>query len=377
MSFSQECSEGKVFADQLINEEKFATEFICQICQTHVVGNNPKLTKCSHLFCGDCLADWFTKHQSQNTKKINRSVPCPACASSLRKETDVFLIEKNSALLWRMLQGLKVKCDSKQGPCVGKCCKWTGEYADYGRHLQAAADATAEISESEEVITTSVTLKELPPSPSTCSQCSPAPSEKSSFDDDGKECPSEEDWHPVLMNDNVSALNLEEPLGQDFSALIRGWMDLEPGSSDLEGINAALPPRPLTNRCDNMSQFLQDVLGVEYPRPEIPSEDMTTRKATATQSEMARFVEPSPTKLKTKKEKSFQAHVAQTHAQAQASYQWQLYAQYQAAYAQQYQAAYERQVQVNQINQMAHAARVHQAMQLHQQHLLAQVSHSR
>jgi hypothetical protein len=341
MCSPQQCFEGKVLVEQLINEEKFATEFVCQICRTHVVGNNPKLTKCSHMFCGDCLADYF----DQNTNKKNGSAPCPVCASSLNKESDVFLIEKSSALLWRMLKGLKIKCASKQGPCVGKCCKWTGEYADYGRHLQAAADASAKVQELEEVIVAAPSTKELPPSPSTCSQCSPALSEESSSDDNGKDSSSEDDWRQSHLDNSIppiSPVNLEEPLGQDLSALIRGWMDLEPDSDAL----------PIA------------IEGVSAPPPSMSASDAIKSRRDAICEGMD-FLVPLPAKMKAKKEKSIQAHVAQSQAQAQASYQWHLYAQYQMAYARQYQ-----------MTQMAHAARVHQAMQfqLQQQHLLAQVS---
>jgi hypothetical protein len=245
-----------------------------------------------------------------------------------------------------MLRGLKVKCNSIEGACVGKGCKWTGEYADYWKHLK--------VIESIEII------KEQPPSPGTSSLCSPAPSEGSTLDDNGKGSPSEEDWHRMHMDDNVGVPDLEEPLGQDLSALIRGWMDLESDSCDLASpvkceaadvISTALPALPLL-------------------------EDQTIKGTTLNYSEAG-----STTKAKAKKEKSLQAHAAQTHAQAQANYQWQLYAHYQMEYMRHYQAAYARQVnQLNQIahaNQMAHAARVHQAMQLQQQHLLAQGTNTR
>lgn len=310
-----------------------------------MVGNNPKLTKCSHMFCGDCLADYF----DQNTNKKKGSAPCPVCASSLNKESDVFLIEKSSALLWRMLKGLKVKCASKQGACVGKCCKWTGECADYWRHLQAAVDASAKVQELEEVIVSAPTIKESPPSPSTCSQCSPALSEELSSDDNGKDSSSssEDDWRQSHLDNSIppiSPVSLEEPLGQDLSALIQGWMDLEPDSDD------RTPPIAIE--------------GVSAPPPSMLASDAIAGRRNAVW-ELENFVVPSPAKTKAKKEKSIQAHAAQSQAQAQASYQWHLYAQYQIAYARQYQ-----------MTQMAHAARMHQAMQfqLQQQHLLAQVS---
>lgn len=351
-------------ADQVINGEKFASEFVCQICRTHVVGNDPKLTKCSHMFCGDCLADWFIKHPDSNSSDGNAFLPCPTCDTALDKDTDVFPIEKKSPLLWRMLRGLKVKCDSKQGPCVGKGCKWTGEYADYWQHLKAVADANAKAEEHEvkEIVASAEVIKEQPPSPSTCSPCSPAPSEGSTLDDNGKVCPSsEEDWHQAHMDDSTGVSDLEEPLGQDLSALIRGWMDLELDSCDL----ASAAP------CEEA-----DVTTTALP-PLTLLEERTITSTTPNLNEAG-----SATKAKAKKEKSLQAHAAQTHAQAQANYQWQLYAHYQMEYMRHYQAAYARH-QVNQLNQiahanqMAHAARMHQAMQLHQQHLLAQGTHTR
>jgi len=75
--------ETKVQEDQLLSE---AEEFICKICQIHVVGCSPKLTNCSHLFCGDCIAQWFDQHPqsqtwAQRAKSAGKAAPLAVAAA--------------------------------------------------------------------------------------------------------------------------------------------------------------------------------------------------------------------------------------------------------------------------------------------------------
>merc|ERR1719389_1548584 len=117
----------KVGAEQLTMHEDFADEFVCKICLVHVVGCGPKLTTCSHLFCGDCLQQWFAQHPSNQTwaqrAKTGGTVPCPVCKTPLRKDSDVYAVEKNgtghSPVLWRMIQSLRVRCKGQEGTCGG------------------------------------------------------------------------------------------------------------------------------------------------------------------------------------------------------------------------------------------------------------------
>merc|ERR1712232_1429154 len=139
MSCTEIGADFKISADQLVRDDSTVDEFVCKICLVHVAGCGPKLTKCSHLFCGDCLQQWFDTHPSNQTwaqrAQTAGAVPCPVCKTMLQKEGDVYPVEKNgnrnSARLWKMLQGLRIKCGAKDG-----CCSWTGECGSYLDHLQ-------------------------------------------------------------------------------------------------------------------------------------------------------------------------------------------------------------------------------------------------
>jgi hypothetical protein len=154
MSAIEDFATVKVSADQLIKgDDDFVDEFVCKICLVHVVGCGPQLTKCSHLFCGDCLQQWFDTHPTNQTwaqrAKAGGAVPCPVCKTSLQKDKDVYPVEQhgnaNSAFLWRMIQGLKVKCDGKHSACGGSCCAWQGELGSYHNHLLSGTCGEVEI----------------------------------------------------------------------------------------------------------------------------------------------------------------------------------------------------------------------------------------
>jgi len=152
--------ECKVQADQLMGD---AEEFICKICQVHVVGCSPKLTNCSHLFCGDCLAQWFNQHpESQTWAQRARSagpervVPCPVCKQPLNEKKDLYPVcgatsRSENLLLWRMLSSLKIVC---MNSCTlrkkdGRC-DWVGEYGQYQKHAKACQNLP--MAESGEVV---------------------------------------------------------------------------------------------------------------------------------------------------------------------------------------------------------------------------------
>eukprot|EP00928_Gymnodinium_smaydae_P066288 TRINITY_DN49324_c0_g1_i1.p1 TRINITY_DN49324_c0_g1~~TRINITY_DN49324_c0_g1_i1.p1 ORF type:complete len:392 (-),score=45.27 TRINITY_DN49324_c0_g1_i1:393-1568(-) len=139
MAHSGESFEEKLTKDQLVNLEDPVDEFICSIC-LHVVGSCPKLTKCSHLFCGDCLDKWFEAQPSSQSwaqrAKAGGAIPCPTCKTTLHKHEDVFVVSKDgdshTSLLWHMISALQVKCHKTQDR---GCCSWKGVYADYWDHL--------------------------------------------------------------------------------------------------------------------------------------------------------------------------------------------------------------------------------------------------
>lgn len=138
-------NEVKVQEDQLLSE---AEEFICKICQIHVVGCSPKLTNCSHLFCGDCIAQWFNQHpQSQTWAQRAKSagcdgrvVPCPVCKQPLNEKKDLYPVcgatsRSENLLLWRMLSSLKIMCVHHSKLESKGACDWIGEYGQYQKHI--------------------------------------------------------------------------------------------------------------------------------------------------------------------------------------------------------------------------------------------------
>lgn len=137
--------EVKVQEDQLLTD---AEEFICKICYVHVVGMGPKLTNCSHLFCGDCLNEWFNTHpecqswaQRAKTAGMERIVPCPVCKQRLNEKTDLHPVSSTASrsdnlLLWRMLSSLKIMCINHTNLDAKKNCDWIGEYGTYQEHAK-------------------------------------------------------------------------------------------------------------------------------------------------------------------------------------------------------------------------------------------------
>jgi len=142
----------KVQWDQLLREtaddSEMVEEFVCKICQVHVVGCGPKLTRCSHLFCGDCIATWFeVQPRSQSWAQRAQSaglVPCPVCKEPLHEERDLFPVcatgPNDSSLLWRLLSGVKIVCANNPKCRADGRCTWVGEYGSYQKHLQTCAN---------------------------------------------------------------------------------------------------------------------------------------------------------------------------------------------------------------------------------------------
>eukprot|EP00746_Dinoflagellata_sp_MGD_P001800 gnl/MRDRNA2_/MRDRNA2_103424_c0_seq1.p1 gnl/MRDRNA2_/MRDRNA2_103424_c0~~gnl/MRDRNA2_/MRDRNA2_103424_c0_seq1.p1 ORF type:complete len:572 (-),score=126.11 gnl/MRDRNA2_/MRDRNA2_103424_c0_seq1:611-2326(-) len=159
----------KVNKDQLLSDSE---EFVCKICCEHVVGASPVLTRCSHLFCGDCFKQWAENckilancqipHQSwaQKVRKPGQAevtVPCPACDEILDMQADVDEVCKNSdesanlilwKVLWKNLYSLKVQCNNSQHKCGS--CNWVGMYGEYHEHLDQCRNACIAVARDEE-----------------------------------------------------------------------------------------------------------------------------------------------------------------------------------------------------------------------------------
>lgn len=139
-------SEVKVQEDQLITE---AGEFVCKICQIYVVGRTPKLTQCSHLFCGDCLAQWFSRHPLSDSHGRSgggaqaRVAPCPVCKTPLDEFKNVSALSSSSqAVLWRMLSSTKIICANNAKVRSDGTCEWQGCYSDYQKHIATCGHCT-------------------------------------------------------------------------------------------------------------------------------------------------------------------------------------------------------------------------------------------
>uniref|UniRef100_A0A7S1W6N2 RING-type domain-containing protein n=1 Tax=Alexandrium catenella TaxID=2925 RepID=A0A7S1W6N2_ALECA len=142
-------SEVKVLSDQLFEVEassaQITEEFVCKICLVHLVGCVPRLTRCSHLFCGDCLAQWFAMQPATQTwagrAQGAASVPCPACKEPLDQDRDVFPILPGgrgcSSLLWQMLSRTKIMCANHPSCDPEGTCMWQGDYGSYQAHIRS------------------------------------------------------------------------------------------------------------------------------------------------------------------------------------------------------------------------------------------------
>jgi len=152
-----EANDVKVMIDQLIHEEGDDCEMLealsCKICQVNIVGCGPKMASCSHLFCGDCIAKWFEVHPRSLSWAQRASsaglVPCPVCKEPLHQERDLFLVcaegkSEMSALLWRMLSGVKIGCANNPKCRADGKCTWTGEYGSYQEHIQTCMNVPLE-----------------------------------------------------------------------------------------------------------------------------------------------------------------------------------------------------------------------------------------
>jgi len=143
----EERGEVKVLKTQLLrgqaDDEDVTKEFVCKIC-LDVVGCAPKLTRCAHLFCGDCIKQWFAVQPKSQTwagrAKATGTVPCPVCKEPLHEQEDLHAVcpgqRGNSAFLWKMLSGLEVRCANHPSCNPDGRCDWTGTYGDYQAHIQ-------------------------------------------------------------------------------------------------------------------------------------------------------------------------------------------------------------------------------------------------
>lgn len=152
-----ESAEGevRVLSDQLLLDEthdrEMAEEFICKICLVNVVGCQPQLTSCSHIFCGDCIGKWLVAHPASQSwaqrAQTDGAVPCPVCKEPLQSG-DLHAVREGgkggSGLLWQLRAGLRIRC-AHSAACQpdGGRCGWVGELRDYQEHIHSCANLPA------------------------------------------------------------------------------------------------------------------------------------------------------------------------------------------------------------------------------------------
>lgn len=125
-----------------------ADELICKICHTYFLGCAPKLTKCGHAFCGDCLESWIQVQptfrswaQVAKTAGQARLVPCPVCKAPLNDKTDIHLIlteitDPECARMAASLRKLPLVCHNNKDINPEGSCPWEGSYMQYQQHAK-------------------------------------------------------------------------------------------------------------------------------------------------------------------------------------------------------------------------------------------------
>jgi hypothetical protein len=126
-----------------------ADELVCKICHTYFLGCAPKVTKCGHAFCGDCLESWIQVQptfrswaQVAKTAGQARQVPCPVCKAPLNDKTDIHLIltdidDPECARMGTGLRRLELVCHNNKNINQAGSCAWEGNYVQYQAHAQA------------------------------------------------------------------------------------------------------------------------------------------------------------------------------------------------------------------------------------------------
>mmetsp|Transcript_60196 Transcript_60196/g.127512 ORF Transcript_60196/g.127512 Transcript_60196/m.127512 type:complete len:393 (+) Transcript_60196:131-1309(+) len=156
--------EVKVLTEQLLPDDEqqidkeTMDEFVCKICQVHIVGNHPKLARCSHLFCGDCISTWFSTQPGSLTwaqrAQAKGSVPCPVCKELLHEDNDLYRVWNGGGemcqQLWMLLSGIRIACANHKHCRSDGGCPWTGTYGDYQKHAKVCNNSAYYEEEEEE-----------------------------------------------------------------------------------------------------------------------------------------------------------------------------------------------------------------------------------
>jgi len=375
-------TEVKIVAEQLVRnaeESDLESEFICKICLVHVVGCKPKLTRCSHLFCGDCLMQWFAAQPSNQTwagRAQSAGVPCPVCKEPLNADADLHLVARGgsggSAMLWHMLSSTKVVCSNNPRCSPGGRCDWVGDYESFQRHIRCCTNEPTPMepvldSQPLAICEAEAEAEAEEPMPVVVEEAQPKILRSASDSDDGTTCPgpggrreSSEDLDTSVVAESSSGEEADaspvaapvEEAAPTLESLIRQLVELKAANPDLI---AKEPEAPATFPSVAAAAFAPEV-NVPSPRAQ-PHECLGGFLASppgvslaAPPSAMPPSTQPKPrTSPKSKSAQkpgamSVAAVAAAQQAQAAQAAQWQAAWAAQAASIQSARMAYARQM---------------------------------
>ncbi len=108
-----------------LNDDKqnWIRVFSCPVCYSIPDLVDAVHTKCSHIFCANCIQTWMT-----------RSDKCPTCQVHLNP-SDILPLSQGNKLGYRVLGCLRVKC-----PLFKVGCKWVGDLSELHDHLTNSGD---------------------------------------------------------------------------------------------------------------------------------------------------------------------------------------------------------------------------------------------
>lgn len=146
---------------QVLSDETHYRPLVCVLCQNLVALDSLVTSRCSHVFCADCL-----EHHVQSSSGTS----CPACSTALHEDPSLECMEISSCgvtvavrplpeaqpLAFQLLQLVQVACLATD---KSTRCEWSGNYEDFMSHMQCHTEdgrATA-IADPETLTSTDVT----------------------------------------------------------------------------------------------------------------------------------------------------------------------------------------------------------------------------
>mmetsp|Transcript_81582 Transcript_81582/g.228824 ORF Transcript_81582/g.228824 Transcript_81582/m.228824 type:complete len:515 (-) Transcript_81582:207-1751(-) len=339
-------AEVKVQRCQLVKdgsqEADIAEEFVCKIC-LDVVGEGPKLTRCTHLFCGTCIKRWFEVHPESQSWAVRAQakgrVPCPVCKETLCESADLHAVCPGGEgdFLWKVLCSLRVRCVNHFECGPDGRCDWIGDYGSFQAHVKTCKNEPAQPqAQSTADASAGVVPAEVVAGPEGDGAASPASVEEPEPPQPGPPPEVEEPPCPAEVAPEQALTSLP---AADLDAAEGAVKDTVAGDSPLAELSQERPASPAGESSSDESDDadLLDRLEEEF------AEEQRLLK-----QQEAQLHRKQPTQTKAAKEAQRQAYLRQMAAQAQAvrasqmayaAQQWQA-AQWQAAYAAQWQAAY-------------------------------------